>query len=211
MGDEDLISLAQKGDVDAQEAMIRRHWGLVKLKARRYFIPGADREDLIQEGLLGLMKGIRDFRASGGSSFRGFADLCVTRQMITAVKAATRQKHSALNQSYSLNAPLGADRDGQCLLELLPAHASPEEELHAADSQLKSIAKARELLSRYEFEVMRLYLAGFSYDEIATIQGKTLKSVDNAVFKVKHKLRRHSRSLDSVIIPMMELKSSASS
>lgn len=189
--DDRLALLAQDGDLEAQEVLIRRYGPFVRARVRNYFIPGGDREDLVQEGLVGLLKAIRDFRPGFGSSFRSFADLCVTRQVITAVKTATRQKHAALNYYRSLDGPVLQEPDAPSLADRIPARESVEDVVaNELEPHLRVLGNARRILSPYEFSVLRLYLAGLSYHEISSRLGKSLKSVDSAVFKVKLKLRR---------------------
>lgn len=196
LDDETLVGLSQQGDQAAQEALIRRFERLVRLRVRAYFLPGGEREDLYQEGLLGLVKAIRDYRPNHGSSFRCFADLCIGRQVITSIKSATRQKHAALNHSRSLDAPMGTDENGQCLLDTLDAAPSGDSPFELRlDPRSELLERAREILSPYEFTVLRLYARGLSYEEISQRLGKTRKSVDSAVFKVKHKLRRRAREV----------------
>lgn len=190
LADDRLVLLSQYGDFEAQEILIRKYTGLVKFRARNYFIPGAEREDLIQEGLLGLLKAIRDFRSNNGTTFRAFADLCVGRQIITAVKSATRQKHAVLNYASSLYSEL-YDEEGPTLIDRLPAKETVDGGIaDELEPHLRILADAKQLLSSYEFEVLKLFIEGFTYQEIAAHLGKGLKSVDNAVFKVKLKLRR---------------------
>ncbi len=194
--DETLVALAQQGDQAAQETLIRRFERLVRLRVRAYFLPGGEREDLYQEGLLGLVKAIRDYRPNHGTIFRCFADLCIGRQVITCIKTATRQKHAALNLSRSLDAPMGTDGDGKCLLDTLDAAPPGDSPFELRlDPRNELLERAREILSPYEFTVLRLYAKGLSYEEISQQLGKTRKSVDSAVFKVKHKLRRRAREV----------------
>lgn len=196
LDDGTLVQLAQAGDQAAQETLIRRFTALVRSRVRSYFLPGGDREDLRQEGLLGLVKAIRDYRPTHGCSFRSFAELCITRQVITALKTATRQKHAALNLSRSLDAPVGSEDDGRLLLEIVGTDDREQALLELRlDPRTELLEKARELLSPYEFAVLQLYATGLSYDEIGAKLGKTRKSVDSAVFKVKRKLRYHARSV----------------
>lgn len=194
--DERLVLLAQDGDHHAQEILVYRYMPLVRSRVRNYFIPGGDRDDLFQEGLLGLIKAVRDFRPGQGSRFRYFAELCIGRQVITAVKTATRQKHAALNYYRSLDVPCSSDGEGRSLAEKLPAGDSVEDVVaHDLESHLQVLARAREFLTAHEFSVLQLYLEGFSYQEIALRLGRGIKSVDNAVFKVKLKLRRRSTQI----------------
>lgn len=186
-----LVLAAQTGNQEASEQLIRKYRSLVRCKARSYFLVGGDRDDVIQEGLIGLFKAIRDYDANRQSSFRSFAELCVTRQMITAIKTATRRKHSPLNSYVSLNKSTGNDEDGERLLtDILAAKevCDPAEIVISAwegDFIRRGFSDA---LSDFEAKVLRLYMDGCSYQEIAERLGRHAKSVDNALQRVKRKM-----------------------
>jgi len=192
-----LIALAKRGDRNAYDRLVRRYHSFVRLKASSYFLAGGDADDLIQEGLVGLYKAIRDFRADRESSFRNFAELCITRQIITAVKTATRNKHTPLNQYVSFSSsPAGAGEDVPTLDQLLPGptvhdpvnQAISAEELRALVGCLSSV------LSELESRVLTLYLDGCSYEEIGVRLGCDTKTVDNALQRVKRKVGAHLQS-----------------
>jgi len=193
--DEFLIALAKQGDRNAYERLVRRYQGFVRLKASSYFLAGGDSEDLIQEGLVGLYKAIRDFRTDRESSFRNFAELCITRQIITAVKTATRNKHTPLNQyvSFSSN-PSGLTGDTEPTLdEILPGST-----VHDPINQVISSEELRALvtcistaLSELESRVLSLYLDGHSYEEVGRRLRCDAKTVDNALQRVKRKVGQH--------------------
>jgi RNA polymerase sporulation-specific sigma factor len=189
-----LVALAKRGSADAYERIIKRYRGFVRLKASSYFLLGGDSDDLIQEGLVGLYKAIRDFRTDRESSFRNFAELCITRQIITAVKTASRNKHAPLNQYVSFAQTPAASGDGETSLEeILPGPMSDEpsqraiatEELRALVSCLSSV------LSELESRVLSLYLDGYSYEQIGERLECDTKTVDNALQRVKRKVAAH--------------------
>ncbi len=190
--DEELIYEARKGSIIAQECLINKYKSFVKAKARTYFLIGADREDIIQEGLIGLCKAIRDFNADKLSSFRAFAEICITRQIITAIKTATRQKHIPLNSYISLNKPIYEDESERTLSDILSSDISlnPEEMMISREEYSVIEDKISKNLSPLEREVLALYLQGSSYQEIADEVGRQVKSVDNALQRVKRKLEK---------------------
>ena len=192
MTDEEVVHLCQQGDSLAQEYVFNKYKNFVRSKARSYFLIGADHEDIVQEGMIGLYKAIRDYRPDKLSSFRAFAELCITRQIITAIKTATRQKHIPLNSYVSLNKPLYDEESDRTLLDvIIEGRASNPEELIIGQEDLSSIhAKIDEVLSSLEQEVLRSYLDGKSYQEIADNLGRHVKSIDNARQLVKRKLEK---------------------
>lgn len=193
MLDEEIVHLAKGADINAQEYLINKYKNFVRAKARSYFLIGADREDIIQEGMIGLYKAIRDFRQDKLSSFRAFAELCITRQIITAIKTATRQKHIPLNSYISLNKPIYDEESDRTLLDILSgAKVSDPEELIISREELVNIeSKIGEVLSGLEWEVLRSYLDGKSYQEIACDLDRHAKSIDNALQRVKRKLEKY--------------------
>ena len=188
--DEQVVALAQEGDRKAQEYLIVKHKGLVKNKARAYFLMGADKEDIIQEGMIGLYKAVRDFQAEKNVSFRSFAELCINRQMITAIKTAGRQKHIPLNSSLSLNRPVFEEQEEQTYLDLLEStsETSPEALFIGQEEKVWMEEKIASVLSRFEHQVLSLYLEGKSYAQIAHVTQKSEKSIDNALQRVKKKI-----------------------
>lgn len=191
--DELIVEIAKKGDVDALEHIIRKYKNFVRVKARSYFLIGADREDIIQEGMIGLYKAIRDYRPDKLASFRAFAELCITRQIITAIKTATRQKHIPLNSYISLNKPIYDEESDRTLLDVISGHkVTDPEELVISKEELGHIEKKiGEILSSLEWDVLMLYLQGRSYQEIACDLNRHVKSIDNALQRVKRKLERY--------------------
>lgn len=190
--DEEVIIEAKKGDVRAQEYLINKYENFVKAKAKSYFLIGADKEDIYQEGMIGLYKAIRDFKADKLSSFKAFAELCVTRQIITAIKTATRQKHIPLNTYVSLNKPIYDEESDRTLLDVLSeAKVADPEELIISREELNHIQnEIGEVLSNLEMEVLMSYLDGKSYQEIACDLDRHAKSIDNALQRVKRKLEK---------------------
>lgn len=192
MTDEEVCLLAQQADGYALEYLLNRYKNFVRSKARSYFLIGADHEDIVQEGMIGLYKSIRDFRADKLTSFRGFAELCVTRQIITAIKTATRQKHIPLNSYVSLNKPIFDEESDRTLLDVITeGRITNPEDLLIGQEELRNIeSKIGEMLSDLEWEVLTSYLDGRSYQEIAEDLGRHVKSIDNALQRVKRKMEK---------------------
>ncbi len=190
--DEEIVTMAQEADGTALEYLLNKYKNFVRSKARSYFLIGADHEDIVQEGMIGLYKAIRDFKPDKLSSFRAFAELCITRQIITAIKTATRQKHIPLNSYVSLNKPLYDEESDRTLLDvIIEGRATNPEELLISQEDLMSIRdKIDEVLSSLEQEVLAAYLDGESYQEIAENLGRHVKSIDNALQRVKRKLEK---------------------
>jgi RNA polymerase sporulation-specific sigma factor len=193
MVDEEIVQLAKDGDLEAQEYLINKYKNFVRAKARSYFLIGADREDIIQEGMIGLYKAIRDFKCDKLSSFRAFAELCITRQIITAIKTATRQKHIPLNSYVSLNKPIYDEDSDRTLLDVISgSKITDPEELIISREEFDDIEeKMGEILSSLEWKVLMYYLEGKSYQEIAVDLKRHVKSIDNALQRVKRKLERY--------------------
>lgn len=193
MVDEDVVEFAREGDDAALEYLINKYKNFVRAKARSYFLIGADREDIIQEGMIGLYKAIRDFRMDKLSSFRAFAELCITRQIITAIKTATRQKHIPLNSYVSLNKPIYDEDSDRTLLDVISgSKITDPEELIISREEFDDIEeKMGEILSSLEWKVLMSYLEGKSYQEIAEDLNRHVKSIDNALQRVKRKLERY--------------------
>ncbi len=194
MTDEEIVMDAKLHDnVIAQEYLLTKYRNFVRAKARSYFLIGAEREDIIQEGMIGLYKAIRDFRGDKLSSFRAFAELCVTRQIITAIKTATRQKHIPLNSYVSLNKPIYEDDSDRTLLDVLAGSkvSDPEEMVISREEFVDIEAKMNQILSDLEWKVLMSYLDGKSYQEIAVDLERHVKSIDNALQRVKRKLEKY--------------------
>src|SRR3989449_3445225 len=193
-----IVLRAGKGDSVAMAALIRRYTGFVRLKASSYFLAGGDSDDLIQEGLIGLYKAVRDFRTDKETSFRSFAELCVTRQIITAIKTATRFKHQPLNQYISFShTPAGQDTDGECTLgDALPGSIVDEPSIVVVSTEeLQSLVFTLGTgLSKLEHDALKLYLEGSSYEEMAERLGCDTKTIDNALQRVKRKVLTHQAS-----------------
>jgi RNA polymerase sporulation-specific sigma factor len=191
--DEELVEAVQNGDDEALEFLIHKYRNFVRAKARSYFLIGADREDIVQEGMIGLYKSIRDYRQDKLTSFKAFAELCVTRQIITAIKTATRQKHIPLNSYVSLDKPIYDEDSDRTLLDVLSTQrVSDPEEVVIHQEEFDDIEfKLSELLSDFERKVLMLYLDGRSYQEIAVDLERHVKSVDNALQRVKRKLEKY--------------------
>jgi len=193
MLDEDLVASAKSGDDYASEYLINKYRNFVRVKAKAYFLIGADREDIIQEGMIGLYKAIRDFRADILSSFRAFAELCITRQIITAIKTATRQKHIPLNSYISLNKPIYDEDSDRTLLDVISSIkvSDPEELVINQEASATMRERIRKNLSELECKVLTAYLEGKSYQEMANELNRHVKSIDNALQRVKRKLERN--------------------
>ena len=196
--DEELVRIAQAGDDAVQDYLLDKYKSLVRAKSRAYFLIGADSEDLIQEGMIGLFKAVRDFNGEKNTSFRSFAELCVNRQMITAIKAATRQKHQPLNSYISLNKPVYEDETEQTYMDLLQegAFLNPETLLIGQENRNFLEDQLVKHLSGFETRVLMLYLQGRSYFEIARTLKKPEKSIDNALQRIKKKLERFLEEKD---------------
>lgn len=191
--DEHLIELVHSGSSDALDYLIHKYKNFVRAKARSYFLIGADREDIVQEGMIGLYKAIRDYREDKLTTFKAFAELCITRQIITAIKTATRQKHIPLNSYISLDKPIYDEESDRTLMDVITgAKIMNPEELIINREQFSSIEdKMNELLSDLERKVLALYLDGQSYQEISEELNRHVKSIDNALQRVKRKLERY--------------------
>ncbi|MGM0444862.1 MAG: RNA polymerase sporulation sigma factor SigH [Bacillota bacterium] len=190
LSDDELIEIIHDGDSRAEEILIKRYKNFVLAKSRSYFLVGAGREDIVQEGMIGLYKAVRDYRIDRLASFRAFAELCITRQIITAIKAATRQKHQPLNSYVSLNKPIYDEESDRTLLDILKGTKlnNPEELFVSKETYDLIENQISEMLSTLEFDVLQEYLNGKSYQDIADTLDKHVKSVDNALQRVKRKL-----------------------
>ena len=198
MEDEQIALLAQQGDEEAAEYLLNKYKNFVRSKAHSYFLVGADHEDIVQEGMIGLFKAFRDFRPDKLASFHAFAELCVTRQIITAIKTATRQKHIPLNSYISLNRPIYEEEGDRTLMDVITERQmpGPEELLISRESLSRIENKIEEALSPLERRVLEAYMDGKSYQEIAELLGRHAKSVDNALQRVKRKLERLTQEAD---------------
>ncbi|MFT5563757.1 MAG: RNA polymerase sporulation-specific sigma factor [Myxococcota bacterium] len=196
LNDEELVEATRDGRSEALDELLVRYRRFARAKARSYFLAGGDREDVIQEGMIGLYKAVRDYRPEYGASFRSFAELCITRQILTAIKTATRQKHSALNTYISFERPQHGE-DGRTVADSVAVE--PAADPLAALVQSDQLDQLRELfdevLSDLEAHVLQLYVEGRSYQEIAELLGRHVKSIDNALQRIKRKLEGHVRSI----------------
>jgi RNA polymerase sporulation-specific sigma factor len=193
MTDEEIVELAQQGEQSAVEYLVDKYRNFVRAKARSYFLIGADKEDIIQEGMIGLFKAIRDYKTDKLTSFRAFAELCITRQIITAIKTATRQKHIPLNSYVSLNKPIYDEESDRTLMDILSTTkiTNPEEIVVSREEFIFIERKMGEILSSLEWKVLMAYLEGKSYQEIAVELKRHVKSIDNALQRVKRKLEKY--------------------
>ena len=192
MTDIELVALAQSGNDEATDVLVERYKNFVRGKSRTYFLIGADKEDIIQEGMIGLFKAIRDFDVSKQAQFRSFAELCVTRQIITAIKSATRQKHIPLNTYVSLSRPVYEDESEKTLIDLISAEYIMDPEQIFINQESLGITEQRinSSLSCFESSVLELYINGKTYHEIAEILCKEPKSIDNAIQRIKRKIAK---------------------
>lgn len=193
MNDDEIVELAKHGNEKALVFIIEKYKNYVRSKARTYFLIGADREDIIQEGMIGLYKAIRDYNTDKLTSFKAFAELCITRQIITAIKTATRQKHIPLNSYVSLNKPIYEEDKDRTLIDVICKNRAfdPEEIIINKEDYLNIEIKINEILSNLELIVLSSYLKGKSYQEIAINLGKQIKSIDNALQRVKKKIEKY--------------------
>lgn len=191
--EEIILEIKANCDDHALDYLINKYRPFVRAKTRTYFLIGADSEDIVQEGMIGLYKAIRDFRTDKLSSFRAFAELCVTRQIITAIKTATRQKHIPLNSYISINKPIYDEDSDRTLLDVLPGGqvSDPEELVISQEEYIDIEEKMADILSELEWRVLMSYLDGKSYQEIATALNRHVKSIDNALQRVKRKLEKY--------------------
>ena len=191
--DEELVEQVHLGNTNALDYLITKYLLFVKVKARSYFLIGADKEDIIQEGMIGLYKAIRDFRGDKLASFRAFAELCITRQIITAIKTATRQKHIPLNSYVSLDKPMYDEDSERTLMDVItsPLSDNPEHLMINREEYSRLEGQMSEVLSELEQQVLVLYLEGRSYNEISSLLNRSTKSIDNALQRIKRKLERH--------------------
>ena len=194
LSDDELVARFQGGDNDSLDVLLQRYRRFTRAKARGYFLIGADSDDIEQEGMIGLFKAVRDFRPDRQASFRAFAELCITRQIITAIKTATRQKHQPLNSYLSLSGTRPGEENGSGTVEeVLEAKGliDPIEFIISMEDLRSMRRMMSEMLSKLEVEVLRLYVEGKSYQEIAEVLGRHVKSIDNALQRIKRKLDVH--------------------
>ncbi len=201
-GDNELVARVRGGDDRALTDLLARYRNFARSKARSYFLAGSEKEDVVQEGMIGLFKAIRDFDLAQETPFRAFAELCISRQILTAIKTANRQKHQPLNSSVSLDAPAYNDpASDQSVGDNLPAsHLSDPIELVISAEEVEALRRSmQENLTDLEGDVLRLYMDGKSYEEIASVLGNHVKSIDNALQRIKRKLHIHMASRDAMM------------
>lgn len=195
MTDEALVERSHAGDARADETLCERYKNIVRIKARPYFLIGADREDLVQEGMIGLYKAIRDYTPDHNAVFRSFAEMCIVRQLISAIKRATRKKHAPLNTYVSLYGSTFAEEDNRerPLLDTMAMvrTESPEDAFISKESTEHILGSIEKLLTPLEKQVLDLFMDGYSYQQIAAVLGRGTKTVDNALQRIKHKLEKH--------------------
>jgi len=200
--DQRLVALAKAGDGPATDQLIRRYQKFVRLKASSYFLVGGDADDLVQEGMLGLFKAIRDYRTDRESSFRNFAELCITRQIITAVKTATRNKHAPLNQYVSFGQSPSANGDTETTMEEIlpgPSASDPVNQAISSEELACLVSCLQGTLSEMESSVLGYYLEDRSYEDVARLLDCDTKTVDNALQRVKRKVTKHLQSRDVAV------------
>ena len=198
--DEELVEVVRRdGNDRAIEMLLNRYRHYARAKARSYFLSGADKDDIVQEGMIGLYKAIRDYRHEKNIAFQAFAELCITRQIITAIKTATRQKHQPLNTYVSLSGGASSNDDERSLADVLVSDHSPDPADVVIDSEEMSVIRSSmgRVLSKFEIQVMQLYVEGKSYQQIAQALGKHAKSIDNALQRIKRKLASHIGGRDT--------------
>ncbi len=200
MTDDELIIISKEGNGYAIEVLLERYRNFVRARSRTYFLIGADKEDIIQEGMIGLYKAIRDYKPEAQASFKSFAELCITRQIITAIKTATRQKHIPLNSYISLSKPVYDDESDRVLLDTVfeRKRLDPEEIMIDKERFYSIEEKLSKILSKLEWSVLLKYLEGKSYVDIAAQIGKTEKSIDNALQRIKKKIEKHILNDDDI-------------
>ncbi|HEX2040565.1 MAG TPA: RNA polymerase sporulation sigma factor SigH [Acidimicrobiales bacterium] len=205
LSDVDLVARFHHGDAEALQILLQRYRRFARAKARGYFLVGADSDDIEQEGMIGLYKAARDYNPERQASFRAFAELCITRQVITAIKTATRQKHQPLNQYVSISGVRGSDDPTERSVEDLLGEnhqlADPADEVVSNERMAEMRQSMTEMLSGLEVDVLRLYVEGKSYQEIGEQLGRHVKSIDNALQRIKRKLDVHlsERALDEAV------------
>ena len=190
--DEEIVRLAKEGDVSAVECLLDRYKNLVRARTRYYFLSGADHEDIVQEGMIGLIKAIRDFKDDRQAAFHSFADVCISRQILSAVKASTRQKHIPLNSYVSLNTPVYDSEGERTLMDVISVQfaSNPEDLIIGQEDRASIEADIREVLTELEINVLNAYLEGKSYEQIVKETGTHYKCVDNALQRIKRKTER---------------------
>lgn len=193
MRDEEIVEVAKEDNSVATEYLISKYKGFVKIRAKSYYLMGADNDDIVQEGLIGLFKAIKDYDKDKLTSFKVFAELCITRQIITAIKTATRQKHIPLNSYISLNKPIYEENSSSTLLDIISGiKVTNPEHIIIISEEIESMEKkTEEILSELELEVLMLYIEGMSYQEIAEKLDRHVKSIDNALQRAKRKLDKY--------------------
>lgn len=201
LDDHVLVARARSGDDRCIEILLTRYRNFARSKARSYFLAGSDKEDVVQEGMIGLFKAIRDFEEDTGTPFRAFAELCISRQILTAIKTANRQKHQPLNSSVSLDAPAYGDDSSDRTVgdNFVGPKTSDPVELVISAQEIEAIRDTmKDNLTDLEGDVLRLYMDGKSYEEIAGVLGNHVKSIDNALQRIKRKLQRHIEQRNSL-------------
>lgn len=194
MTDEALVARSHAGDTRADEALYERYKNVVRMKARPYFLIGADREDLVQEGMIGLYKAIRDYTPDHNAGFRSFAEMCIVRQLITAIKSATRKKHAPLNTCVSFYGSAYSEEEKErTLLDTMATvrTESPEDAFISKENMERILGSIEKLLTPLEKQVLDLFMDGYSYQQIAAMLGRGTKTVDNALQRIKRKLEKY--------------------
>ena len=189
MSDEEIVALAQAGDGDAMDFILKKYSAAVKKTANCYFLVGADHDDLVQEGMIGLFKAVRSYSPDKNAAFRSFADLCVTRNILTAIKGATRQKHLPLNSYISLDRPVSEDDSDLTMMDIVGRSeaVNPEDIIISREKFIFLGDRIAKLLSKLECQVLLYYLRGESYTDIADRLGKDPKAIDNAIQRIRRK------------------------